>query len=547
MTWEEHPFEWIEARRLGVLREYSKGPFKWLVSIVELLPRSGGGTTLQHRVRVEPNGFIGRSVAAFEIGSKCRKAMERVYRRIDAGLTGKLGSGAGVDFFEESAPISKARRQRLEAHLDNLSRRGLDPAVLERLGDYLLHASDQEITRIRPRALAERLSLSADAVITACLHGAREGLLVLLWDILCPVCRIPSQVMDTLRVIEEHGRCEACNLDFELDFANSVELIFRAHPEIRDVELRTFCIGGPAHSPHVVAQVRVAAGERIELELALSEGTYRLRGPQLAFTLDLRVHAGATVSRCEIPLAKVAAVGGPQILKSGRQLLALTNDGTQEVVVRVERTASRADALTAARASSLALFRELFPGEILSPGQLVGVASINLLVTELDQAEDLYASLGDAGAFERIHEHFRLLEACIRQEGGALVKTIGEGILAVFGEPAAAVRAALDLPAALASGEKTKGLRLRAGVHRGPARVATLNDHLDYFGTTVHQASQLPRLAGVGELILTAAVAADTQVAALLQGRTGVEMFQADLPGQKGGWLQRVKPVAAMP
>src|SRR5439155_7967857 len=141
----------------------------------------------------------------------------------------------------------------------------------------------------RPLVLARRLGVDAEAMVSACLHGAREGLLVLLWDILCPVCRIPSEVQDTLRALREHGSCEACNLDFDLDFANSVEMIFRAHPEIRDTEVGTYCIGGPVHSPHVVAQVRISPTERIELELGLTEGAYRLRGPQLPHAFDFRV------------------------------------------------------------------------------------------------------------------------------------------------------------------------------------------------------------------------------------------------------------------
>src|SRR5262249_2857786 len=160
-----------------------------------------------------------------------------------------------------------------------------------------------------------------------------------------------------------------------------------------------------------------------------------------------------------------------------RQQVALTNDQPQELLVRVERTASRSDALTAARASALALFRELFPGEVLSPGQLVSVANVTLLVTDLDGASDLYEEVGDGPAFSRIHECFRLLGERVRQEGGAVVKTVGEGLVAVFNEPAAAVRAALDLPAVLRREEATRGLRLRVAVHRGPALAATLNEH----------------------------------------------------------------------
>src|SRR5262249_13799735 len=157
--------------------------------------------------------------------------------------------------------------------------------------------------------------------------------------------------------------------------------------------------------------------------------------------------------------------------------------------------------------------------EILSPGQLVRVATVTLLVTELDGAEGLYRTLGDGPAFAVVHEHFRLLRERIEREGGAVVKTVGEGLLAAFDDSPAAVRAGLDLPAALAAQEKTKGLALRLGTHRGPALAATLNEQLDYFGAVTHEVMRLPCWAGPGELVLTAAVAADPGVAALLRQR----------------------------
>jgi serine/threonine protein kinase/class 3 adenylate cyclase len=526
-TWEEHPFEWVEAQRMGVLREYTQGPFKWMVSIVELAPRPGGGTLLSHRVRIEPSGLLGRTVAAVEVNIKGRRAVERVYRRIDAALTGKLGGHGLADPFTEPARLSGKQRRRLEQLLGRLNACGIDPGVVERLGDYLAVAPPQEVARIRPLALARRLGLDAEQVVAACLHGAREGLLVLLWDILCPVCRIPSEVKETLKALREHGRCEACNLDFELDFANSVEMIFRVHPQIRETELGIYCIGGPAHSPHVVAQVRVGAGERIELDLALGEGAYRLRGPQLPFTLDFKVQPQVSARRWDLNLARSPGPDLPRILQSGRQLLALRNDHSQELVARIERAAARDDALTAARASALATFRDLFPGEVLSPGQLVSVANVTFLVTALEGASTLYQERGDTKAFTLIHEHFRILEEQIRREGGALVKTVGEGVFAAFNEPVTAMRAALELQTLLAGNEATRELRLRTGLHRGPAMAAALNDHLDYFGTTVNLAAQLPAFAGGGDVILTQSVAADPQVAALLHAR-GMVIAVAD-------------------
>jgi class 3 adenylate cyclase len=545
-AWEEHPFEWIEGRRMGVLREYSKGPFRWLVSVVELAPRPGGGTVLSHRVRLQPRGLFGRAVAAVEVGFKGRRALDRVYRRIDAALTGKLGSRALADPFEQPAALSGARRRRLDALLDRLSERGLDPAVVERLGDFLATAADQEVARIRPLALARRLSLDPQQVVAACLHGAREGLLVLLWDILCPLCRIPCEIKDTLQALRDHGHCEACNLDFDLDFANAVEMIFRVHPAVRASELRTYCIGGPVHSPHVAAQVRVAPHECMELALELAEGEYRLRGPQLPFAFDFRVRSWAVTARWELNLASRPDPELPRSLKTGGQLLVLRNDTPQELLVRVERTASRSDALTAARASSLALFRELFPGELLSPGQLASVANVTLLVTGLDGADDLYRQLGDARAFGLIHHHLQLLEEHIRREGGALVKTTGAGVLATFHEATAAVRAGLSILAGcgmrVGDAAQDRELLPKVGVHRGPAMVATLNDHLDYFGTTVQEASALVPLACGGDLVLTQIVAADLQVASLLRTRgLEAEILQTDQVVQPGGILHRIR------
>src|SRR5262249_31503973 len=271
-------------------------------------------------------------VAKVEVGAKGRRIVERVYRRIDAFVTGKLGQSVAVDPFEPPAALARMRGHRLDQLLDRLIACRVEPPTVERLGEFLRHASPQEVARIRPLALARRLELDADQVVTACLHGAREGLLVLLWDLLCPICRIPSEVRETLRALKEHGRCEACNLDFELEFARSVEMIFRAHPEVRDVELGTFCIGSPAHSPHGAAQVRLGAGERVELELALAEGSYRLRGPQLPRALDFRVQGGASASRCDVLLAP-----GPLPvllpLRPGGQWLVLTNSHDRDLLL----------------------------------------------------------------------------------------------------------------------------------------------------------------------------------------------------------------------
>ncbi len=397
--------------------------------------------------------------------------------------------------------------------LDRLVARGVDPTVAERLGAFVALAPPQEVARLRPIAVARKLGLDPDAVLGACLHGAREGMLILMWDLLCPLCRIPSEIKDTLKALRDHGRCEACNSDYELDFGRSVEMIFRVHPSIREAELGVYCIGGPAHSPHVVAQVRVAAGERIEVELDLTEGAYRLRGPQLPVALEARVDPSARSARWEVDLGRLAEqCTARMLLRPGGQVLQVHNPHDTELVVRLERTAARDDAVTAARAAALGLFRELFPGEVLSPGRLVSVAAVTLLATDLPEARALAKRNGEAAAFAVLHEHLLRLEALARSNGGALVKAVGDGALAAFHEPAAALRTALDL-------DREGGDDLRMALHRGPALAATINDHLDYFGTIVRQVAATLEMARPGERLVSQAVMDDPAVSATLHQR----------------------------
>lgn len=533
VKWTEHAYEWVEGRRLGVLRECSGGPLRWLLSEVELKPRSGkgdagragfvnapvtasgvcqhpgngergvstSGTTLTHRLRTEPNGLLGRAFATLELGIKTRRALEGVYRRIDA--TVRAGRPEG-DPFEDCGKLSRAQRRRLNEALTHLAER-VPLRLADALGDYLATAAPQELARLRPIALARRLGLPKGAFIEACLHAARCGILTLLWDLICPLCRIPSEAVDSLRALQDHGHCEACNSDYELDFGRSVEAVFRVHPSIREAELGVYCIGGPSHSPHVVAQLRLAPQERLDLDLTLGEGAYRLRGPQLPVAVEARVLAEYHGGRWEVDLGRLRDARRAR-LRPGGQTLTVHNPFAYEVVIRVERTADRDDALTAAQAASLAAFRELFGDEVLSAGRLVSLNSITFLLTTLTGIHEK----DDAKGFALIREHLTRLGEVARLHGGAVVKAVGDGGLLAFPEPTDAVHAALEI---LQGG-------LRLAVHRGPVMAATINDRLDYFGATTRELGDL--LASGGVMVLSQSIMEVPGVSSLLRahGRT---------------------------
>jgi eukaryotic-like serine/threonine-protein kinase len=532
MEWEEHPYEWIEGRRMGVLREFSRGPFAWFTSVVELEPRTGGGTALKHTVRAAPRGLLGRLAAWLEIGKKAPRSLEKVYRRIDALVTGGE-PGPADDAFETPSQLPASRQARVTTGVARLVAAGAAPDAADVLGLYLANAPDQEAARIRPIVLARRFGIDESMMTDACLRAVRAGLLQLQWDIICPLCRIPSGRRDTLRDVKDHEHCPACVADFEPDFAAALELVFQAHPEIRAVEAGTFCVGGPVHSPHVAAQARVAPGEVMELQLALPAGSYRVRGPQLPWTFDLRVAPEAINRRLEVDLASSTA---PRVgaFAPGGQVLALRNGRSHEVVIRVERTAGRDDALTAARATALSAFRELFPGEILSPGQLAPASAVTLIVVQVQDGDRLYDRLGEARAFQLWQAAFRAMEAVIRSEGGTVVKALGDGLVAAFTEVTPGVRAALRLAQAVAADSVAAELKVKVGLHRGLALIATVNDRLDYFGQTVRTANRLAAAAEPNEVWMSVAAAGDPEVAPLIRDR---DVALTELPGGDRGSL----------
>jgi hypothetical protein len=525
VEWKEHPFEWVYGKRLGVLREMVQGPLYWYRNTVDLKPKAGGGTQLTHTVELEPRGVFGRVAAAAEIGLRLRLALNRVYGRIDELINAAVDQPTMVaDAFEEAFRLDAGQEQRLATIEKRMVDDGADPISVSRLGDFLRHAPAPEVARIRPLALSKRLQLEANVLTTACLWAAKEGALTLAWDLICPACRAPSQMKDTLRAVKEHGRCEVCNIDYALDLAASVELVFSVHPEIRAGDRRFYCLSSPAHTPHVVAQVRIAKGERFELDLALDEGRYTLTGRGLPFSTDFRVLKGGPAARWELLLSKGPPAWLQRSLAPGEQVIVLENDTAKEQLVRVERAMGRDDALTAAKVASQPLFRKLFPLEVLSPGQLVNVSNVALLMVEL--AGEAFEEKSDSGSFKHRYALFRRLEENAGSEGGAVVKLAGDGVVAVFSDVASAVRAGLKL------GEDP--LPLRAAVHKGPAAAVTLDEHLDYFGRTVRETSALLARSRARELVLSEAASTDPGVLALngVQG-VGTITLSGGLPAQR--------------
>jgi serine/threonine protein kinase/class 3 adenylate cyclase len=515
LRWREHPYEWVEGARHVVLRVFDKGVLRWYVASLELERLPSGGTKLVNTVRLEPRGLLARIVSKWELGVRYKKNLDKVYRRIDAMITAS-DRRADVDPLQPEVTLSPGARARLDKLGEELVADAVPPAVAEGLVGFLLHASDQDVARIRPLELAARLALPPEQMIEACLRACQKGALIMLWDVVCPSCRIPSDVMESLQKIADHSHCKSCNLEFAVDMSRAVELIFRVHPVLREVEVRTYCIGGPAHFPHIVAQVRLGAAERFALPLRLPAGRYQIKSPQLGAARELRVSSTGGVRRFDVVVGEKAAAA---VLTAGDQLLTLVNPQERELLVRVERAGDREHALTAAKAVTVSAFRALFPDQVLAPGRLLSVTQNVLMVAVLDDAAAVFRRLGDARAFELALRWFDRVSTITKEHGGAVVKTFGGLVLSAFASPSSAVEAALAVQPAVDRDPACKGLLGKIAVHQGAMMVLTVSGQLDYFGQNVELALDLPSHLGAGKLGLTPVVVQDPQVQSLIRSR----------------------------
>jgi len=521
VEWEEQPFEWIRPTRFGVVRRYSKGPIAELRVVVDLTPRNKPndlpmaahrlvGTKMIYQVWARPRNVIGLMAIPIQIGILSARSFARTLSEYDR--LAKHGRTAAD--LSTRAEFVSGGRARLLALSEKMTAGGTDSELVALLVDYLENADEFALSRIRPYELARQWNTPGRAALEACLCATRAGILDLQWNLICPMCR-GGPATGALKDLGSSIHCPGCNIDFAVNFEQSVELTFRPNPSIRETDSETFCIGGPQVTPHIVAQQLLAPRSSRAIELALEAGRYRLRTMSIPGWQHLRAsetgEGAVTLRATEDGWASEEL----QIAKDAK--LNFENATGDEQLFILERTAWSDDAATAAEVTALQIFRDLFASEALRPGEQISVGTLTVLFTDLKDSTRMYREIGDATAFGRVMNHFDILKQVIADEDGALVKTIGDAVMAVFRCPAGAVRAMLDAQTQLASPpEGMQPLSLKAGLHTGPCIAVTLNDRLDYFGSTVNMAARLEGQSTGDDVVISSAVYSDPQVRDLL-------------------------------
>jgi class 3 adenylate cyclase len=191
--------------------------------------------------------------------------------------------------------------------------------------------------------------------------------------------------------------------------------------------------------------------------------------------------------------------------------------------------------LTAKRLLSNQTFRDLYGNEILNVDQRFKITSLTFLFTDLKGSTALYERVGDLAAYDLVCAHFDVLTQIVASQAGAIVKTIGDAVMATFPTPDRAVSAALNMRHAirkLSEERKREDMLLKIGIHEGPCLAVTLNDRQDYFGQTVNIAARVQNLAFSRSIFATKPVIENPQTSMLLEANNLRPMAKsAALPG----------------
>jgi class 3 adenylate cyclase len=341
------------------------------------------------------------------------------------------------------------------------------------------------------------------------------------------VCRVAAGVVGTLEEVGTDIHCQACNIGYGVDFADHVEAVFQSNPAIRAVDARVYCASSPSFLPHVWGQLELDAKETREESAELPAGRMHVRtlgGNDRV--VDFDVPGAGSLVEITIHVDQLEAEVKPATGSGG--LLRVVNRTGRSTTILLERASWAADAVLGSVVASFPDFLEMFATEAPAAGVDLSISHLALLFSDLTGSTALYQRVGDARAFAIVEEHFRIMDRIVRHRNGAIVKTMGDAVMASFASVQDAVQAALDMVAENDEVHSVLDLGVKIGVHAGPCLAVRANDRLDFFGTTVNMAARLQGQAQAGHLVLTAETAAD--LADVLSG-IPARRFRAALKG----------------
>jgi class 3 adenylate cyclase len=435
----------------------------------------------------------------------------------------------------------------------NVLRQSADPQAAAAIERMVREAPDHDLHRINVLEFAAANALPVDRALDAFLHATRLGMFEMSWNVLCPGCGGVLNANTSMKTLHQHEYpCSLCASGYEPSLDEMVEVAFTVSPRLRKIA---------AHSPEtlpmwdyvrqiywssgiefpqeastrevleklVLDWVELPAGEKATMSLTLPEGFVIVFEPVTHAAHFLDVQGEPTRDRQELGVVfnSVQAPTGTSKMRPGPLRLTLENRTSSRVLPGLylagdelhHMLGKRKKFLTARTLLTNQTFRDLFRADMLEIDQRLKITSLTFVFTDLKASTELYERVGDLAAYDLVKAHFGVLNQVVARESGAVVKTIGDAVMASFPTPDRGIAAVLGMREAmhaLNASRQSEDLLLKIGIHEGPCLAVTLNDRLDYFGQTVNIASRVQGLAMSRSIFATEPVVHYPEAARLL-------------------------------
>jgi class 3 adenylate cyclase len=437
-------------------------------------------------------------------------------------------------------------------NLFSVLRQSADPGSVDAIEKLVETAPDRALCRINVVDFAANTGVDEERAVAAFLHAARLGIFELSWNVLCPGCGGVLDTSATLKSVDQDEyACALCAAGYTPTLDEMVEVTFTVSRRVRRIA---------AHDPHELSlaeyfrqifwgsgidvpddfeqlieeitldAIELPPGEKALLSLQLPAEFVIVMDPVTHTTQFLDVKGEPTRERQSLSLVfdRVVAPTGTLELRPGPLRLSLENRTDTRVLPGLwiagdklhELLGRRKPFLTAKRLLTNQVFRDIYGTDTIDVDQRLKITSLTFLFTDLKGSTELYERVGDLVAFDLVRAHFQVLNEIVAAEAGAVVKTIGDAVMATFPTPDRALTAALRMREAMGGlnhARNGEDLMLKIGIHEGPCLAVVLNDRQDYFGTTVNIAARVQALADSRSILATGPVVTHARASTLLE------------------------------
>jgi len=433
------------------------------------------------------------------------------------------------------------------------------PRIVSRLEALIRTDDDAALFRINPFTFASQWGLNEGEAIDLFLHATALGLFEMDLLLICPRCACAVESFARLRAVLRRFRCPECHNEYEAAMDDFIAIYFSVSPQICAIRYHRpetldpfdymFAFKGvregrrPDGQPYVdsvrsalrgLAFLEPGNTTQFAFEAALGALSGISSDTDAGFVLQVGTEPAAEPQRVRLTYVGTGYQPEQAALAPGPVTLEVANPtSTRGVLAILQVPPDDEDKLlhfdpylTGKHLLTSQTFKSLFRSEVVGGAQGLAIRDIALLFTDIRGSTALYQRIGDLNAFQLVQQHFDLLRETTVRHGGAIVKTIGDAVMAAYPDAALAVGAALEMRGAIErfnEGQPERPVSLKIGIHHGAAIAVTLNDDLDYFGQTVNIASRVQEMADAAEIWITEDVWRYPGVDALL------EPYPADL------------------